>query len=76
MSIIMLGWINRFDYIWFYYIRRKIFWINYFYLIFSISVNIEMVIDEMVIILFIIKLIYSVILKIVKKCGYLIYVVL
>lgn len=35
-----------------------------------------MVIDEMVIILFIIKLIYSVILKIVKKCGYLIYVVL
>lgn len=35
-----------------------------------------MVIDEMVIILFIIKLIYSVILKIVKKYGYLIYVVL
>lgn len=71
-ALLCQGWTNRFDHTWPYYIQRKISWINYSYIIFSTSANIEMATDEMVIILSITKSIYSVIPKTVKKFGYLI----
>lgn len=74
-ALLCQGWTNRFDHTRPYYIQRKISWINYS-IIFSTSANIEMATDEMVIILSITKSIYSVIPKTVKKCEYLIHVVL